>query len=285
MGRWWSKPWLLWPLGAGVSFYLLLCGGLAIGQRRLIFVPDRTLTYTPDQAGIPSETVLIPVPGTQESLHGWWLPAQGKARGTLLYLHGNGGNIGINLEQAIRLRNLGVSVLLVDYRGYGQSQGGGPSEASVYADARAAWNYLRNVRRLEADSIVVYGHSLGGAIAIDLVRDHPETAGLIVQSSFTSIEAAAQRQWFGRIVPLAWLVNQRFESLAKVPTLRVPTLYLHGTADELFPTEMAQQLFDATPSPKTLEFFPGAGHNNVAQVGGDRYQAVLQTFLQQIFPQ
>jgi uncharacterized protein len=284
MGRWWSKPLLLWPLGVGVSFYMLLCVGLAVGQRRLIFVPDRTLAYTPAQRNIPYETVWIPVPGTQQSLHGWWLPAQGRARGTLLYLHGNGGNISINLEQAIRLRNLGVSVLLVDYRGYGQSQGGFPKEASVYADARAAWDYLRNVRRLEADSIVVYGHSLGGAIAIDLIHDHPEAAGLIVQSSFTSIEATAQRQWFGRFVPLDWLVNQRFDSLAKVPALKVPTLYLHGTADELFPTSMAQQLFNATPSPKTLELFPGAGHNNVASVGGDRYQAVLQTFLRQIFP-
>ncbi len=156
-------------------------------------------------------------------MYGWWISSQGKRLGTILYLHGNSDNIGGNVDRAYQFAQMGFSVLLVDYRGYGKSQGDFPSEKQVYADARAMWDYLTQQRKIKPEQIIIYGHSLGGAIALDLAASkQPKAAGAIVQNSFTSMSAMADRRWWYKIVPISLLLTQKFDSLSKVPSLRIP---------------------------------------------------------------
>ena len=198
----------------------------------------------------------------------------------VLYLHGNGSNVGANVEHANRFHRLGVSVFLIDYRGYGKSQGDFPSESRVYEDVQQAWDYLVKQRGINPNQIYIYGHSLGGAIAIDLAVRHPEAAGLIVEGSFTSVRAMVdfQKPLF-RVFPIDLLLAQRFDSLSKVDRLQMPVLFIHGTADSVVPAEMSKKMFDAAPEPKQLYMVPNGGHNNAAQIGGAEYLRVVSKFL------
>jgi hypothetical protein len=264
--------------------YAFGCAALYSLQSRFIFAPTATITETPKRYGLSYQEIWLPMssaghPG--DRIHGWWIPAASQSTRTLLYFHGNGLNIGANAEQASRFHQLGLSVFLFDYRGYGKSKGVFPSEATVYADAQRAWDYLTQDRKIMPRSIVIYGHSLGGAIAINLAVNHPEAAGLIVQSSFSSALDMARRNWWTVIFPVNILLSQRFASINKVPSLKMPTLYIHGTADELIPFEMSQRLYGATRSSKQLKLFPKAGHNNVAKVGGITYSQTIQAFVRQ----
>lgn len=201
----------------------------------------------------------------------------------LLYLHGNGINIGANIAHARRFHQLGFSVLLIDYRGYGRSEGNFPNEMGVYQDSVTAWNYLVKQRQISPSHIFIYGHSLGGAIAIDLAVKQKEAAGLIVESSFTSIrEVVAYRNWFW-MFPIDLILTQRFESIQKIPKLKMPVLFIHGTADLSLPSFMSQKLYDAAPEPKQLIFVPDAGHNNVADVAGVQYLQWVDSFVEQVY--
>jgi uncharacterized protein len=248
-----------------VLVYCTIAVVIYFGQLRLIFHPTSTLEKTPAYFRLRHEEVWLPVKtnsGQLERIHGWWMPADGATLGTLIYLHGNGINIGANVDQSNRFHKLGFAVLLIDYRGFGRSEGGFPSEASVYQDAETAWNYLIQERYVPKDEIFIYGHSLGGAVAIDLAIRHPQAAALIVQSSFTSMTAMANRQWYSWLFPANLLINQRFDSLEKVKALQLPVLFIHGTADAMIPDVMSQTLYAAAPPPKQLLLVPGGQHNN-----------------------
>jgi uncharacterized protein len=190
--------------------------------------------------------------------------------------------MGANVEHANRFHRLGLSVFLIDYRGYGQSQGDFPTESQVYQDAQLAWDYLVKKRGINPNQIYIYGHSLGGAIAIDLAVRHPEAAGLIVEGSFTSTRAMVDFQkglyW---MFPIDLLLTQRFDSISKVDRLQIPVLFIHGTADTIVPVEMGRKLFDAAPEPKQLYIVPDAGHNNVAEFAGAEYLQKVRQFLEQ----
>lgn len=196
---------------------------------------------------------------------------------TVLYLHGNYRNIGNNLEHTARLHQLGFNVLLADYRGYGKSSGGKPSESKVYEDAEAAWQYLLKQRAADPRQTFIYGHSLGGAIAINLAVHHPEAAGLITESTFTSMQAEAEVNY--GFLPIGWLLNQRFESLQKVPELKIPVLFIHGTWDKKIPVSMAKQLYAAAPQPKTLVLIEGGEHNNSGGIGWVEYRDAVSAFV------
>ena len=200
----------------------------------------------------------------------------------MLYLHGNGINIGANVAHANRFHRLGFSVLLPDYRGYGRSEGRFPTEAALYQDASVAWDYLVQERKIQPRQIFLYGHSLGGAVAIDLAVKHPDAAGLIVESSFTSIRDIVDYQSIYRIFPIDLILNQRFDSIRKVRSLALPVLFIHGTADLRVPATMSQQLYEAAPEPKQLILIPNAGHNNTAETAGDKYFQLMQKFVQQV---
>ena len=256
---WWR--WGKWVLLA----YISLCLSLYLYQERLIFKPSTTIKHTPAEQNRAYQEVWIPVDktGGADKLAGWWLPAQGKTIGTVLYLHGYSGNIGENLTPAYQLTQLGFAVLLVDYRGYGRSQGSFPFERQVYTDAEVAWDYLINTRKVPPKQIEIYGHSLGGAIAIDLATRHPEASSLIVQSSFTNLLTIAQRSWWLKLIPVQLLLTQKFDSLSKVRSLKMPVLYIHGTADSFIPPEMSRTLYSDTPvANKQLILVANAEHKN-----------------------
>lgn len=278
-------PRLLLTLGSVLAIaYTSTCLFLLVRQNRLIFLPSANIETTPELFNLPYQDVWLPVSsgsGKPERVHGWWIPAAGPATGVVLFLHGNGFNIGANASQAHRFHQIGLPVLLIDYRGYGQSDGGFPTESKVYQDAQAAWSYLTRERQIRPHQIFIYGHSLGGAIAVDLAMQHPEAAGLIVESSFTSIREMIDHRGRYGIFPVNLILTQRFDSIDKVKSLQLPVLFIHGTADTLIPPQMSQSLFAATPEPKQLVLVPGAGHNNVAELGGFQYLQAIRSFVGQ----
>ena len=285
---------LLWKLllavGGGLTVaYICACYYLLLRQTRFIFFPSPVLEKTPAFLDLDYEEVWMPVSvsaGKVEDIHGWWVPAASPkpgSAGAVLHLHGNGVNMGANVNQAYRFHTLGWDVLMIDYRGYGRSQGGFPSEAQVYEDAETAWNYLVLKRGMNPGEIFIYGHSLGGAIGLELAVRHPEAAGLIVESSFTSMRDMVN--WlhgYFRIFPVNLLLTQRFDSIRKVKSLQMPVLFIHGTADCTVPASMSKILFSAAPEPKQLFFVSGAGHNDVAKVAGGQYLQTVGRFLEQV---
>lgn len=255
---------ILRALVSGIALvYTGLCGFLYFDQEHFIFFPSSPEFLTPMGYRIPYEEIWIPVSpaanrnAAEEKLHGWWIPqstSESKSGGekhplpqrVLLYLHGNGGNIASNLEHAVRLRNFGASVLIMDYRGYGRSSSNGfPSEARVYEDAEAAWQYLVQQKKIDPHEIVIYGHSLGGAIAIELASHHPEAGGLIAESTFTSIEDMSAKEHVYSFFPIHLLLTQKFASLSKIPGIKIPILFIHGTEDEVAPFHMSERLLQA----------------------------------------
>ena len=269
--------------------YSAVCLFLFAAQGKFIFFPARAIETTPKDFQLGYQDVVLPIPtktGVAETVHGWWIPAlersvnRRESGKVLLYLHGNGLNVGANVEHANRFHRLGLSVFLIDYRGYGKSQGDFPSESRVYEDAQLAWDYLVKQRGIKPSQIYIYGHSLGGAIAIDLAVRHPEAAGLIVEGSFTSARAMVDFQaGVYRVFPIDLLLTQRFDSIAKVDRLQMPVLFIHGSADTVVPTQMSKKLFDAAPEPKQLYIVPDGGHNNSAQIGGAEYLLRVRQFL------
>jgi len=263
--------------------YCTICLFLFVQQPRFIFFPSSVIEKTPELFNLPYQEVWIPVKtsvGKVEKIHGWWIKANQPNAKVLLYLHGNGINIGANIAHTHRFYQLGFSVLLIDYRGYGRSQGDFPNEMRVYQDAATAWQYLTQQQKIPPQQIFIYGHSLGGAIAIDLAVKQPRAAGLIVESSFTSIrEMISTRKSFS-IFPVDLILTQRFESIKKVSQLQMPVLFIHGIADSTVPSYMSQKLYDAAPEPKQLILVPGADHNDTAVVSGGKYLQWVQSFVQ-----
>ncbi|MEC4803840.1 MAG: alpha/beta hydrolase [Jaaginema sp. PMC 1079.18] len=269
----------------GAIAYILLCFAIYIWQNRLIFVPTQELTATPKAYKFDYQEVWLPVPVPKscDRLHGWWIETPQTPTKTLLLLHGNGENISENLDRAAVFQRLGLQILLIDYRGYGRSEGKFPTEAQVYEDAAIAFEYLVTERQIAPQDIIVYGHSLGGAIAIDLAQNHPHLAGLIVESSFTSMRAMAD--FLGGIynfLPIDWILHQHFNSMAKLPHLSLPILYIHGTQDRVVPYTMSQTLYEATSGLKKLLIVPQADHNNVAEMGRQDYVNAIAEFIEMV---
>ncbi len=194
----------------------------------------------------------------------------------ILWFHGNAGNLSYRYDLIVMLMTLPAKVLIIDYRGYGRS-GGRPSEEGLYRDARAAWDYLLTERGWRPDQIVIFGKSLGGAPAVDLASQ-VQAAGLIVQSSFTSIPdmAAATMPFVPR-----FLVRTKMNSIDKIGAVHYPKLFVHGPKDEVVPYRLGRRLFDAAPEPKRFHDVPNAGHNETYIVGGEDYIEAFRKFLEE----
>lgn len=264
--------------GALLILYLGLCLFLRYWQSRLIFFPPTEIASSPAEKNLAYKEVWLPV--STGKIHGWWIPSSQADAPALLYFHGNGSNIGDLINRASRFHELGLSVLLIDYRGYGKSSGPFPNESLVYEDAQAAWTYLTQTRQLPPEKIFLYGHSLGGAVAIELARQHPQLAGIIVEGSFTSIGAVAKEVSLYRLFPIDWILTQKFDSINKIPDLKMPKLFIHGTADEVVPSKMSQELYAAASQPKQILLVPEAGHNDVAKLGGVEYLQAIAQFIE-----
>jgi len=205
-------------------------------------------------------------------LHAWWI-RQPDARVATLFLHGNAGNITHRVDRIREITAAGSSLLLLDYRGFGRSQGR-PSEKGLYADADAAYQYLLdNGHRPER--IVVHGESLGSAVAVDLAARRP-CGGVVLEAPFTSAREVA-----GRLLPLLGpLVVWTYDSKRKIGQIRAPLLVLHGDRDQVIAFDFGQSLFRAAPEPKSFWAIPGAGHNDIIQVAGHHYRRRLGEFYQ-----
>ena len=215
--------------------------------------------------GLPLEEVWFQsTDGTR--LFGWYVDAQAD-RPVILWCHGNAGNVIHRLENLKRLYQLGLSVFLFDYRGYGRSQGR-PSEEGLYQDARGAYDYLTRTRMIRSERIVIFGRSLGGAVAGELASQKP-AAGLILESVFPSIEAVAKFHYGG--LPVHWLLGADFKLIDHLPQLSLPKLIIHGDKDDIIPLELGKQVFEAAKPPKFFYLIEGADHNNTYQVGGAAY--------------
>jgi fermentation-respiration switch protein FrsA (DUF1100 family) len=193
----------------------------------------------------------------------------------LLWFHGNAGNITHRYDMILTLMRLPARVFIVDYRGYGKSEGT-PSEEGLYRDGKGAWDYLVGERKIPARQIVLFGKSLGGAVAVDLAT-RVSPGGLIVQSSFTSIPDMARS-----LIPFfpRFLLRHRMESIEKIPRVSCPKLFVHSPSDEIVPYEQGRRLYEAASQPKHFHTVEGASHNDTYLVGGESYLVALRRFLE-----
>lgn len=257
--------------------WLLLCALLFFGQDLLVYHPRSHVARTPDAAGLAYVDVVLET-DDGERLGAWYVKTP-RPRGTVLFCHGNGGNIGHRVSTLEVLTGLGLDVLIFDYRGFGTSTGT-PSEAGLYADARAAWVHLTQVLGVDPDTIVIMGRSLGGGVATQLAAE-VEAAALVVESSFTSAVALGQQTyWF---VPVSFLARNRFESIDRIADVGEPVLVAHSEADEMIPYGHGRALFDAARAPKHFLELRG-GHNDAHVTTGAAYRDGLAAFLDPILP-
>ncbi len=257
-----------------ISVWLGLSVLLYVFQDRYVYYPYKDLVATPGRAGLDFEEVWFK---TEDGvrLHGWYVPA-GNANHTLLFFHGNAGNISHRLDSLRLFHDLKLNVFIFDYRGYGNS-GGRPSEQGTYRDAHAAWRYLTGERGLPGDRIILFGRSLGGAVAAWLAR-RTEPAALILESVFTSVKAMGRRLY--PYLPVGLLTRIRYPALDHVRDLRIPLLVIHSPEDEIIPFEFGRQLFEAGAGPKQFLAIRG-GHNDGFLVSGTDYRHGLAAFIEQ----
>lgn len=247
-------------------------------QREEIFVPSTRFKGTPAERKLGYEDVWIDsaaaggVAGGR--VHGWWLPAATAEAPALLYLHGNADTISTNLEAISRLHEAGFAVLAIDYRGFGRSDAALPDERSAYADAQAAWARLAQLAP-KAGKRLIYGHSLGGAIGVDLATQAKALDGLVVEGSFDSLQAVIETTEFGWL-PLSVLLTQRFESDRKVAGLAVPKLFIHCAGDEVIEPRFGQHLYERAAPPKQQLLVPGGSHNACPKAGGAGWTDALR---------
>ena len=275
-----------WTLLASV---LSLCALLAAGcstlderQREWIFQPSDSSWGNTATMAKGMEDVWIDfqssTTGEPARLHGLWLGGAPETTDTpvLLYLHGARYNVAGSAPRIQRMHELGFSVLAIDYRGFGKSGGELPSEASAYEDARAAWQWLG--ARQPGQARYLFGHSLGGAIAIHLASEVDDAAGLIIESSFTSLSDVVASFSFGWSA-VRRFITQRFDAAQKIGAVRAPVLVVHGDDDQLIPHALGRALYDAAVSAKRFVLVPGGSHHDTHAVG----EAPMRQALSELF--
>ncbi|WP_348225675.1 alpha/beta hydrolase [Nitrosomonas sp. Is79A3] len=234
--------------------YLAVVLLVYFSQSRLVYFPEKPLSLTPEAIGLDYTSVNITT-RDGETLHGWWMSVP-NAKGTVLFFHGNAGNISHRINYLAMFKRLGYNTLLFDYRGYGQSSGV-PSESGTYLDAQAAWRYLTEIRGIAPAQIGLFGESLGGAVAAWLAIQ--EKPGLLtLASTFTSVpDLAAELYPF---LPVRWLSRFDYDTRKSLQSVTCPVFIAHSPQDEIIPFEHGQQLFQAAPEPKQFLTLEG-GHN------------------------
>ncbi|MBM3859836.1 MAG: alpha/beta hydrolase [Verrucomicrobia bacterium] len=255
-----------------VLLFGLLAFALMLRWREpsMIYYPMREMEGTPAQAGLKFEDVWLTT-SDGVKIHGWYVPAAGTAATTILFLHGNAGNISHRLEKLAILHNLGAATLIIDYRGYGLSDNRQPDEQGTYHDAQAAYDWLAK----RHSQIILYGESLGTAVAVELAT-RVSCNGLIIEEPFTSIADVGQKMF--PFLPVRLIAKTKYDSLSKMPKLRAPLLILHSREDEMFPMSYAERLLAAAPEPKRLVELRGS-HNDAFLVSAPVYRQALADFL------
>ncbi|MFQ5801604.1 MAG: alpha/beta hydrolase [Candidatus Methylomirabilales bacterium] len=242
-------------------------------EKGTVFFPDPYLIGTPADVGLAYEEVFF---GTRDGvrLHGWYVPRQGSST-TLLWFHGNAGNISHRLENlALVHERVGVNVFIFDYREYGKSEGE-ISKAGTFLDAFAAFGYLCSRSDLDPSRILLFGRSLGTALATAVAAEQ-SCLGIILEAAFTSTDDI-MRLYFRFLPPLP-PGTVKYDTLSLIGKVMAPKLIIHGEHDEIIPVWMGRRLYEAASSPKELYLVPGATHNDTYMAGGQEYFAKLKTF-------
>lgn len=263
---------LLWLVIIAVLVFMSISIYLYFYQSRMVFYPVKDLAVTPSDINIEYDDVYINA-DSGVTVHAWFIPADSTG-GVVLFCHGNAGNISHRLETIEFLHDLGLSVLIFDYRGYGQSSGE-PSEKGVYRDARSCYDWLVNEKGFTPQDVIIFGRSLGGAVAIDLATRVPGRA-VIVESSFTSAAAMARKIF--PFLPTGLILKYKFDSLSKIDQVGCPVLVIHSPDDDLIPFSMGEKLYERAAPPKQFVKISG-GHNDRDYLRDLQYRKAFESLL------
>jgi len=255
----------------------LIYGGLRLFEWKSLYHPLRSIEYTPADAGLEYEEAFF-VTSDDVELHGWWIPGEDSI-GTVIVCHGNAGNIGSRVWLAADLREMGLNVFLFDYRGYGLS-GGIATEKGTYRDAHAAYEYVRmKYSNMERPPVMLFGRSLGGAVALQCALDKP-VKGLVMENSFESIPAMARKMY--PALPLSYIVVFSYDNISKISSLQVPVLMAASRDDKLVPYEQSRKLYENAPQPKFWFDLKG-GHNDAGWESTPAYGKAMEKFIGELF--
>ncbi len=246
-------------------------------EHMFLYFPDSETVMTPATMRLEFEDVRFRASdGTR--LHGWYLAGE-EGRPLVVFCHGNAGNISHRVDNLRLFRELGLSVFIFDYRGYGQSEGKA-TENGTYADMRGALSWLKE-KGWSKSQMIYFGRSLGAAIALQLAVEQPP-AGLVLESPFTSIESIGKELYPVLWMLAGWALDARYDNMAKINQIKSPLLIFHGEQDEIIPHKMGLELFERALQPKTFYSIPLAGHNNTYDEGGKKYWQQWQKFIEEL---
>lgn len=226
-----------------VLFCILLPIATVFAQKSMVFIPSKKMGYTPKNIGIDFKELTV---GTNK-LNCWWIPVKEEGAKTVIFCHGNAGNISHRLDTVDFYHNvMKCNLIIFDYSGYGKS-GGNVGEKACYKDSQEVYDYVTKTLKVDSKNIIIHGRSLGGAVAIDLAVNR-KCAGLVMESTFTSIPDMADDMV--PIFPIQWFVRIKFDSIDKIDQLKVPILLIHSEEDEVIPYAMGEELFEQAKKPK-----------------------------------
>lgn len=265
-----------------LSFLFVLCGvyvgfGILIFfmQSRLVFFPDRKITLTPDDINLKYENITLQTHDAVR-INLWFVPAK-NAEYTVIFCHGNGGNLSYVLDTVELMHQFGLNVAAFDYRGYGNSEGH-PSEQGVYTDAEEVYRFLVETKGIKENEIIVMGRSLGGAVAANLAKNH-NPAACIVESAFTSIADMGANQY--PFYPVKIICRFKMRTIDYIKQIKSPVLIVHSSEDEIVPFSHGRKIFEAANDPKSFLEIRGS-HNEGFSDSIDIYKSGLEKFLKNL---
>jgi len=245
-------------------------------EKKGIYYPSKEIILSPADVGLKHEDIFFTTDDNLR-LNGWFVPS-GQSRGTLLFCHGNAGNISHRVEIIKIFNQLNLNVFIFDYRGYGRSQGV-PTEQGLYKDAQAAFQYLLSRGDVDQGTIIIYGKSIGANVAIKLAS-MVKAAALISESGFTSAYDMGRRLF--PYLPIKWIITVKFDAQSTIKNIAIPKLIIHSEDDEIIPFTMGKKLFEVAASPKELYQMQGT-HNEAIFTSGQEYSRRLDSFLSKYF--
>lgn len=256
-----------------VTGWLIINGAIYLQQPSMIFYPIKEIEATPKEWGLFYEKVRIEL-ADKTKISAWYLPHP-EATKTVLFFHGNGGNISHRGDSLYIFHKLKLNVFIIDYAGYGESEGS-PSEENLYQSAQAAWEYLLTEKKVDAENIIIFGRSLGGAVAVDLAAK-VKAGGIILESTFSSVRDVADI--VSPVMSHLIYLRYSFDSLKKIKKVSSPVLLIHSPADEVIPFELGQRLFESIQSKKAFLQIKG-GHNDGFMNSISSYMSAIGSFSQ-----
>lgn len=260
-----------------MNYLLVLLGGLIVFNLFVEPPVEHSIIYFPtndqyqENLSINHEDVFIKT-ADEKTIHAWFVKNENSDK-VILYFHGNGGNITYRVPKIMILHEIPINVFIIDYHGYGKSEGQ-PSEENLYLDAQAAYNYLTKQKKYLPSQIIVMGSSLGGAVAVHLAAQE-KVGGVVLESTFTSVEDMARRNSFLFARPIIW-IRSDFNSLKKIGSIKAPLLIAHSKEDEMIPYEMSQALYEKAAEPKKLLLFEKGEHNDLLLLNQEYVNSLKQ---------